>query len=80
MTRAFRITTRAHEDFKSIGRFTLLMCKRNKRNSYLHDLGKRFAWLAQNPKLGNHRSDIEDGYDCYLQGAHLIFLYNQQGH
>ena len=73
MTRAFRITPRAQEDLKNIGRFTLRKWGRDKRNSYLHDFDKRFAWLAQNPRIGKHRPDIEEGYYCYLQRSHLIF-------
>lgn len=72
MTPTFRITPRAQEDLRSIGRYTGRKWCKQKRDSYLYELDKRFAWLAQNPKIGKHRPDIEEGYYCYLQGAHLI--------
>ncbi len=73
MTHTFRITPRAQEDLRNIGRYTFHKWGKKKRDSYLHDLDNRFAWLARNPKIGKHRPDIEEGYYCYLQGSHLIF-------
>lgn len=73
MTLAVRITPRAKEDLKNIGRYTLQKWGKEKRNRYLRDLDSGFRWLAQNPRIGKHRADIEEGYYCYLQGSHLIF-------
>ena len=73
MTLTFRITPRAQEDLRNIGRYTFHKWGKKKRDSYLQDLDHRFAWLARNPKIGKHRPDIEEGYYCYLQGPHLIF-------
>lgn len=69
----FKLTPRAKESLKDIGRYTRKKWGKNQRNRYLRDLDNRFQWLADNPGMGRHRSDIEDGYYCYRQGEHLIF-------
>lgn len=68
-----RITPRAREDIRTIGRYTLEKWGRTQRNIYLQKLDKRFQWLSENPKLGRHRPDIEEGYYCFPQGVHLVF-------
>ena len=75
----YRITPRAKEDLKNIGRYTLKIWGRQQRNIYLRNLDKRFAWLAENPCLGKHRPDIQEGYYCFPQGAHLIFYLLREG-
>lgn len=69
----FRITPRARDDLKKIGRHTLKIWGREQRNTYLRNLDTRFSRLAQNPQLGKHRPDIQDGYYCFPQGSHLVF-------
>ncbi len=73
MTGTFRVTPRANDDLKNIGRYTLRQWGKDQRNRYLRDLDKRFKWLANQPEIGKHRPDIEAGYYCYLQGSHLVF-------
>jgi toxin ParE1/3/4 len=73
MTDVFRITPRAKEDLKSIGRYTLRTWGKKQRNRYLRDMDRRFQWLAKQPQIGKQRPDIKNGYCCYLQGSHLIF-------
>jgi toxin ParE1/3/4 len=36
-------------------------------------LNARFAWLADNPRLGRHRPDINQRYFSFPEGEHLIF-------
>jgi toxin ParE1/3/4 len=69
----FRVTPRAEEDLINIGRYTMQQWGIEQRDKYLRELDGRFQWLADNPKLGKARLDIEEGYYCYLQGSHLIF-------
>lgn len=69
----FRITPRAKEDLKNIGRYTFKNWGKKQRDTYLTDLDKRFAWLARNPQLGKHRPDVQEGYYCFPQGSHLGF-------
>ena len=73
MSASFKITPRAQEDLKEIGRYTISQWGKKQRDSYLRNLDKRFFWLANNPYLGKQRPDIKQGYYCYLQGSHLIF-------
>ncbi len=69
----FRITPRARDDLLNIGRYTLEIWDRQQRDIYLRNLDERFQWLAQNPRLGRPRPDIQEGYYCFPQGSHLVF-------
>ena len=69
----FRITPRARDDLRNIGRYTLKIWGKKQRDIYLRNLDKRFQWLAQNPKSGKHRPDVQEGYYCFPQGSHLVF-------
>lgn len=73
MSATFRLTPRAYQDLKAIGRYTLQKWGKRQRNKYLQDMDKRFQWLADNPRMGKHRPEIEAGYHCYNQGSHIIF-------
>ena len=69
----FKITPRARDDLKNIGRYTEQYWGRARRNAYLKELEVRFAWLADNPRIGRHRSEIHDGYYSFPQGEHVVF-------
>jgi len=76
----FRVTPRARDDLKNIGRYTERQWGKAQRNTYLKDLEKRFCWLAENPQLGKQRSDIAEGYHSFPQGGHVVFyLIGQEG-
>ena len=45
----YRITPRAQDDLKNIGRYTERQWGKRQRNTYLKALEKRFNWLAENP-------------------------------
>jgi toxin ParE1/3/4 len=75
----FRITPRARDDLRNIGRYTLRVWGRRQRDIYLRDMDRRFRWLAENPELGKHRPDIQDSYYCFLQGSHLVFYIIREG-
>ncbi len=76
----FRITPRARDDLNNIGRYTERQWGKAQRNAYLKDLEKRFRGLAENPRLGKHRSDIAEGYYSFPQGEHVVFyLVGQEG-
>ena len=51
MTFTIKITPRAQQDLKNIGRYTLQKWGKKKRDSYLRDLDRCFRWLAGNPKM-----------------------------
>lgn len=75
----FKITPRARDDLKNIGRYTERQWGKSQRNAYLQDFEKRFRWLAENPQLGKHRADVTEGYYSYPQGQHVIFYLIGQG-
>ncbi len=69
----FRITPRARDDLKNIGRYTLKIWGKKQRDIYLKKLDKRFQWLTENPNLGKFRPEVEEGFYCFPQGSHLVF-------
>lgn len=74
-----RITPRAFEDLKNIGRYTLRQWGRSQRDAYLRGLDARFAWLAQHSAVGRKRDEIAPGYRSYAHGAHIIFYLIRDG-
>ena len=73
MTNTCRVTLRARQDLKNIGRYTLKTWGKEQRDSYLHAMERRFAWLAERPGMGKHRSEVQEGYYSYRQGSQVIF-------
>lgn len=69
----FRVTPRARDDLKNIGRYTEPQRGKCQRNTYLKALEKRFGWLAENPQLGKHRTDVVEGYYSFPEGEHVVF-------
>jgi toxin ParE1/3/4 len=70
---SFRVTPRAFEDLKTIGRYTLRQWGRQQRDAYLRGLDARFAWLAEHPMLGRARDEVAPGYRSFRHEAHVIF-------
>lgn len=79
MTNTLRITPRAEQDLKNIGRYTLKMWGRDQRDVYLRAIDRRFAWLAERPERGRHRPEVREGYHSYLQGSHVVFYLIRDG-
>jgi len=79
VTNTFRITPRAEQDLKNIGRYSLKMWGRDQRDVYLRAIDRRFAWLAERPERGRHRPDVREGYHSYLQGSHIVFYLIRYG-
>lgn len=71
--RKVRVTPRALDDLKNIGRYTERAWGNAQRNRYLKSLDERFRWLAKNPQLGKHRPDICEGYNSFPEGQHVVF-------
>jgi toxin ParE1/3/4 len=69
----YRVTPRALEDLKNIGRYTEQQWGKRQRNAYLKALEKRLGWLAENPQLGKHRTDVAEGYYSFPQSSHVVF-------
>lgn len=73
MTPRYRITPRAFEDIKNIGRYTLRQWGRSQRDIYLRGLDARFGWLAENLQAGRRRDEIAPGYRSFTHEAHIVF-------
>jgi toxin ParE1/3/4 len=71
--RKVRVTPRARDALKNIGRYTGRTWGKTQRNHYLKDIEARFQWLAENPLLGKHRTDICEGYYSFPEGQHVVF-------
>ncbi len=72
-SRKLRVTPRARDDLKNIGRYTEQTWGTDQRNRYLNNIDIRFRWLADNPQLGRHRTDICEGYYSFPEGQHVVF-------
>jgi toxin ParE1/3/4 len=69
----FRLTPRAVEDLRAIGRYTRQQWGRKQRDDYLNAIDQRFTWLAQNPHRGCLRNDVASDYYSLPQASHIIF-------
>ena len=69
----YRVTPRARDDLKSIGRYTEQKWGKLQRNKYLKQLELRFAWIAENPLLGRNRVDVGEGFYSFPQAEHVVF-------
>lgn len=63
----------AGEDSRKIGRYTQEKWGVEQRKRYIGQLKDRFEALAENPKIGRARDNIEKGLRSAKQGRHLIF-------
>jgi len=71
--RQVRVTPRARDDLKNIRRYTERTWGKAQRNRYLKSIEVRFQWLAENPLLGKHRTDICEGYLSFPEAQHVVF-------
>lgn len=69
----FRLTRKARDDLRSIGRYTQRTWGTGQRNRYLTQLDNRFACLAESPTMGRACDEIRPGYRKYHEGRPLIF-------
>ena len=69
----YRITPRALNDLKNIGRYTQKQWGKSQRNIYLKKIENRFKLLALNPLQGMHRPDIAVNYYSFPESMHIIF-------
>jgi toxin ParE1/3/4 len=70
---AFRLTAKAMDDMRSIGRYTETNWGREQRNKYLSMIENCFHVIENQPEIGIVCNDIRAGYRKYHVGRHLIF-------
>lgn len=68
-----RVTPRAQDDLRNIGRYMERQWGKRQRNTYLKALEKRFGCLAESPQLGKRRTDVAEGYYSFPEGEHVAF-------
>ena len=73
INRKVRVTPRARDDLKNIGRYTEQTWGKTQRNRYLKSMDARFHWLAEKHQRGKHRTDICEGYYNFPEGQHVVF-------
>ena len=76
----YRVTPRAQKDLRNIGRYSQQQWGKAQRNTYLRNLEKRFEWLSNNPHLGKHRPDVQEGYYSFPQEKHVVFYIIDEDH
>ena len=75
-----RMTKKAIQDLKEIGRFTQETWGREQRNRYLSKLDECFEMIAIQPLIGKDCDYIRAGYRKYHVGRHLIFYRKKADH
>lgn len=69
----FKISRKAFEDLKDIGRYTQNKWGTAQRNKYLKQIHNCFSQLAENPNIGVNCDYILYGYRKLPQRSHIIF-------
>ncbi len=69
----FKLSRKAFEDLKDIGRYTHNKWGISQRNKYLKQIHSCFSQLSGSPDIGFNSDHIADGYRKFPQGNHVIF-------
>ncbi len=69
----FRLSAKAMDDLRSIGRYTQSNWGREQQKKYLSMLDTFFHTISKQPEVGVNCDDIRLGYRKYHVGRHLIF-------
>jgi toxin ParE1/3/4 len=75
---AFRLSNKAIEDLKSIGRYTQQTWGLEQRKKYLAKIDAGFHTIAREPRIGTACDNIRKGYRKFYVGRNLVF-YRQTG-
>jgi len=73
VARAFNLTPRAKEDLRGIWNYTADVWDEARADHYIKELFERFDKLAQHPRMGKHRPNIQEGYYSFPHASHLVF-------
>jgi toxin ParE1/3/4 len=76
----FKISAKALDDFKSIGRYTSRKWGKLQRNKYLGMIDDSFQAISHQPNIGMACNYIKPGYRKYHAGRHLIFYRQKSDH
>jgi len=76
----YKISAKALDDLKSIGRYTSRKWGKPQRNKYLGMIDDSFQAISIQPELGMACNYIKPGYRKYHAGKHLIFYRQKRDH
>jgi toxin ParE1/3/4 len=76
----FRLTNKAVDDLRSIGRYTQYRWSLEQRNIYLKKLDNSFHTIAREPEIGVACDYIRKGYRKYHVGRHLVYYFQTETH
>lgn len=76
---SWRLTAKAGDDLKEIGRSTALFWGVVQAHAYLTDLYSAFHRIADFPESGARRADIDDAVRARPSGSHTIFYRVRDG-
>ena len=69
----FTLSPNAASSIADINAYTIEKFGLRQAERYMANLRDRFNFLVANPKLGNKRDDIKEGYYSYFEGSHTIY-------
>ena len=76
----FNITPRAKHDLHSIWRYTRDTWGEAQADTYVSALYRKFSRLAETPRIGRNRADIDSRFYCFPEKKHLIFYIIYDAH
>ncbi len=76
----FRLTLRARQRLREIGRDTQKTWGVDQRNKYLTELDKGFHDLAVRPDKGRAREELAAGLFSFHLKSHVVYYYIQSDH
>ena len=68
----FRVSGKARDDIRDIGRYTQELWGRAQRRIYLSDMETQFRHLAENPDIAPKREEFDPPVRLFRYGNHLI--------
>ncbi len=76
----YRLTTDAKQDLSAIRKFTINEWGNVQSRKYLVELREILNVLSDNPLMGIHRSDVEDGLYSFPYASHSIYYMLKKKH
>lgn len=77
---AFRLSNKARDDIRSIGRYTQKKWGKPQRRKYLDGMNACFARLAENPALAPERPDYSPPVRMFPYERHvIIYISDKRG-
>ncbi|WP_257292674.1 type II toxin-antitoxin system RelE/ParE family toxin [Endozoicomonas sp. ONNA1] len=72
MSGNYTVRQRAKDDVMSIWFYTVERWGTERANSYLRKIRDKFEWLAENPRAGTQRKDVDPELYATPVGMHIV--------